>query len=175
MKIKIEEKNENTLLKRQDISFQVDHTGTATPPRRDVRAKLAAMLNCKEDQLYIVRLAGLYGQSISQGYAHLYPSKEAALELEQDYIKKRHAIEEAPQPTPVKPPEPAPEEKPPKAEPPKKKEPEKPPKAEPPKKKEPEKPPKEVTTKAPKKETKPKKEKPRKENAEKPSAKKEAS
>ncbi len=161
MKIKIEEKNENTLLKRQDISFQVDHTGTATPPRRDVRAKLAAMLNCKEDQLYIVRLAGLYGQSISQGYAHLYPSKEAALELEQDYIKKRHAIEEAPQPTPVKPPEPAPEEK--------------PPKAEPPKKKEPEKPPKEVTTKAPKKETKPKKEKPRKENAEKPSAKKEAS
>ncbi|MHA2406003.1 MAG: 30S ribosomal protein S24e [Candidatus Hermodarchaeia archaeon] len=111
MKIKIEEKHENSLLNRQDITFLVDHSGTATPSRIDVRAKLAAMLNSKEDQLYIIKLSGLYGQSTSQGYAHLYPTKEAALKQEQAYIIKRHTIEEA-APTPAKEPTPpAPEEK----------------------------------------------------------------
>ncbi len=111
MKIKIEEKHENSLLNRQDITFLVDHSGTATPPRNDVRAKLAAMLNSKEDQLYIIKLSGLYGQSTSQGYAHLYPTKEAALTHEQAYIIKRHTIEEATPPPAVEPTPPAPEGK----------------------------------------------------------------
>ncbi|MFX1564997.1 MAG: 30S ribosomal protein S24e [Promethearchaeota archaeon] len=133
MKIKIEEKQENPLLSRQDITFQVDHSGEATPPRIDVRAKLAAMLNCKEDQLYIVKFNGLYGQSTTHGYAHLYPSKEVALSLEQKHILKRHATEEETTPPAMEIPEPAlkepqtPKEKPePKAEKPvKEKEPEK--------------------------------------------------
>ncbi|TRO50491.1 hypothetical protein E2P71_10470 [Candidatus Bathyarchaeota archaeon] len=111
MKIKIEEKNDNALLQRQDITFLVDHTGTATPPRVDVRAKLAAMLNCKEDQLYIIKLTGQYGQSISQGYAHLYPSKDAAAMQEQVHIKKRHGTEEAAPPPAMKPAKPVAEEK----------------------------------------------------------------
>ena len=102
MKIKIEEKQENSLLNRQDITFLVDHTGDPTPTRNDVRAKLAAMLNSKEDQLYIIKLSGLYGQSTSHGYAHLYPTKEAALKYGHTYIIKRHSTEEAaPPPTPT--------------------------------------------------------------------------
>ncbi|MFX1319034.1 MAG: hypothetical protein ACFE9D_02250 [Promethearchaeota archaeon] len=111
MKIKIEEKNDNALLQRQEITFLIDHTGTATPPRVDARAKLAAMLNCKEDQLYIIKLVGQYGQSISQGYAHLYPSKEAAETQEQTYIKKRNGAEEATQPPAMKVAKPAAKEK----------------------------------------------------------------
>ena len=110
MKIKIEEKHENILLTRQDITFLVDHSGTATPSRVDVRAKLAAMLNCKEDQLYIIKLTGLYGQSTSQGFAHLYPSKEVAVTHEQAHIIKRHTKEEAAPAPSMEPAETAPEE-----------------------------------------------------------------
>lgn len=116
MKIKIEEKHENSLLKRQDITFIVEHTGTATPPRLDVRDKLAAQMNCQTDQLYVIKLQGLFGQSSTRGLAHLYPSKEAALAQEQNHIIKRHSLEEvapaAPAPpTPKEEVEVAPEEK----------------------------------------------------------------
>ena len=169
MKIKIKEKHENSLLNRQDITFLVDHTGTATPSRNDVRAKLAAMLNSKEDQLYIIKLSGLYGQSTSHGYAHLYPTKEVALKQEHAYIIKRHTTEETAPPPAVESAPAVSEEKveeptvPTKAEKPPKKEKEKPkPKAEKPKaeaKKEEAKaaPPKEKPKKA-----KPKAEKPKK-------------
>jgi small subunit ribosomal protein S24e len=103
MKIKIEEKTDNPLLNRQDINFIVEHPGTATPLRLDVRAKLVAMLNCKEEELFIIRLSGLYGQATAKGLAHLYPSKEAALEHEPQYIIKRHSKEEAPSEAPPSP------------------------------------------------------------------------
>lgn len=107
MKIKIEEKHENPLLKRQDITFLVEHTGTATPPRLDVRDKLAAQMNCQTDQLYVIKLQGLYGQSSTRGLAHLYASKEEALAQEQAHIVRRHSTEEA---APAAPAPPAPKE-----------------------------------------------------------------
>ena len=107
MKIKIEEKHENSLLKRQDITFLVEHTGTATPPRLDVRDKLAAQMNCQTDQLYVIKLQGLYGQSSTRGLAHLYASKEEALAQEQAHIVRRHSTEEA---APAAPAPPAPKE-----------------------------------------------------------------
>ncbi|MDO8123590.1 MAG: hypothetical protein Q6364_04355 [Candidatus Hermodarchaeota archaeon] len=125
MKIKIEEKHENSLLKRQDITFLVEHTGTATPPRLDVRDKLAAQMNCQTNQLYVIKLQGLFGQSSTRGLAHLYASKEEALAQEQNHIIKRHSTEEAPPAVPAPPapkeevevaPEEKIEEKPPKKE-----------------------------------------------------------
>ncbi len=125
MKIKIEEKHENPLIKRQDIIFLVEHRGTATPPRLDVRDKLAAQMNCQTDQLYVIKLQGLYGQSSTRGLAHLYASKEEALAREQAHIIKRHLTEEAApaEPAPTAPkeemevaPEEKIEEKPPKKE-----------------------------------------------------------
>ena len=107
MKIKIKEKNENPLLKRQDITFLVEHSGTATPPRLDVRDKLAAQMNCQTDQLYVIKLQGLFGQSSTRGLAHLYASKEEALAQEQAHIIRRHSTEEA---APAAPAPPAPKE-----------------------------------------------------------------
>lgn len=107
MKIKIEDKQENSLLKRQDITFLVEHAGTSTPPRLDVRDKLAAQMNCQTDQLYIIKLQGLYGQSATRGLAHLYASKEEALAQEQAHIIKRHSTGEA---APAAPAPPAPKE-----------------------------------------------------------------
>jgi ribosomal protein S24E len=94
MQIKIQEKVENKLLNRQDITFLVDHAGAPTPPRLEVRAKLAAVLNCKEDQVYVVAIAGVFGSSTSKGEARLYPSSEIALAREQKHIVKRHRTKE---------------------------------------------------------------------------------
>jgi small subunit ribosomal protein S24e len=111
LKIKIKEKVDNKLLNRQDIHFSVEHPGTATPPRLDVLAKLAALLNCKEDQLFIIELAGMYGQSVSRGYARLYPSKEDAHSQEYSFIIKRHQkSEETEKPAPKEAAKPAPKE-----------------------------------------------------------------
>ena len=90
MKISIENKVDNQLLHRQDITFQVDHSGASTPNRLAVRAKLAALLNCQEDLLFIIELAGVFGRGSTRGYARLYPSKEAALAKEDKHIIKRH-------------------------------------------------------------------------------------
>ena len=94
MQIKIQQKVENKLLKRQDVTFLVDHAGAPTPPRLEVRSKLAALLNCKEDQVYIVALAGVFGSSTSKGEARLYPSSETALAQEQKHILRRHKSKE---------------------------------------------------------------------------------
>jgi len=94
MQIKVQQKVENKLLNRQDITFLVDHAGAPTPPRLEVRAKLAALLNCKEDQLYIVAVAGVFGSSTSKGEARLYPSSEIALAREQKHIITRHKTKE---------------------------------------------------------------------------------
>jgi ribosomal protein S24E len=94
MQIKIQQKVENKLLNRQDITFLVDHAGAPTPPRLEVRTKLAAMLNCKEAQLYIVAVAGVFGSSTSKGEARLYPSSEIALAREQKHILTRHKTKE---------------------------------------------------------------------------------
>jgi ribosomal protein S24E len=94
MQIKIQQKVENKLLNRQDVTFLVEHAGAPTPPRLEVRAKLAAMLNCKEDQLYIVAVAGVFGSSTSKGEARLYPSSEIALMREQKHILTRHKTKE---------------------------------------------------------------------------------
>jgi ribosomal protein S24E len=94
MQIKIQQKVENKLLNRQDVTFLVDHAGAPTPPRLEVRAKLAAILNCKEDQLYIVAVAGVFGSSTSKGEARLYPSSEIALAREQKHILTRHKTKE---------------------------------------------------------------------------------
>lgn len=95
MKIKIEEKTENPLLNRQDITFLVEHPNSSTPTRLDIRAKLAALLNCPEDQLYVIKLHGQYGQFVTRGLAHYYSSKELALTHEQKYVLKRHTTEAA--------------------------------------------------------------------------------
>ncbi len=94
MKISIENKVDNQLLHRQDIRFQIEHSGSSTPNRLAVRAKLAALLNCQEDQLFIIELAGVFGRGSTRGYARLYPSKEVALVKEDKHILKRHEPKE---------------------------------------------------------------------------------
>ena len=93
MKIEIKKQKSNPLLKRNEVYFQVNHAGEGTPKRNAVAEEIAKMLKSKKDSVVIDDFQSNYGIGISQGYAKVYDSKEAALEFESEYLLVRNGIE----------------------------------------------------------------------------------
>jgi len=77
MDITILEEDENPMLHRTDVRFELTHE-ESTPSRLSVRDSLAAMLN--KDSKEVV------------GYAKVYESPEHARDVEQDYMLDRNKI-----------------------------------------------------------------------------------
>lgn len=78
----------NVLLNRRELEFTIVFNG-ATPSRKMVHAKLAAMLNTQKDLLVIGSLHNRFGLTQITGDARLYSSPEDVKKLEPDYILKR--------------------------------------------------------------------------------------
>jgi small subunit ribosomal protein S24e len=95
MKVEITEKVENPLLKRTEIKFKVDHSGSPTPKRLDVRAQLASQLGVPEERVVIDKLASMYGRQVASGIARVYASREELEGLEPKYLLKRGLPKEA--------------------------------------------------------------------------------
>ena len=89
MEVKVVEKNENQLLKRTEVRFEVDHSGTATPKRLDVRKQLADALGVPEEMVVIKKFATMHGRQVASGIARAYDSKERLEELEPKYLLER--------------------------------------------------------------------------------------
>lgn len=109
MKIEIIKKTENPLLKRTEVEFEVDHAGSPTPKRLDVRAQLATLLDTSQDLLVIEKLASAYGKQTARGIARVYTTREQLEAIEPKHLLKRGVPKGAQQEKPV-------EEKPKKAE-----------------------------------------------------------
>jgi len=95
MKVEITEKVENPLLKRTEIKFKVDHSGSPTPKRLDVRAQLASQLGVPEERIVIDKLASMHGRQMASGIARVYASREVLEGLEPKYLLKRGLPKEA--------------------------------------------------------------------------------
>jgi small subunit ribosomal protein S24e len=93
MKIVIKKQKSNPLLKRNEVYFEVNHTGECTPKRNAVADEIAKMLKSKRDSVVVDDFQSDYGIGTSQGYAKVYESKEAALEFEKEHLLKRNGIE----------------------------------------------------------------------------------
>lgn len=93
MKIEIKKQKTNPLLKRNEVYFEVNHTGECTPKRNAVADEIAKVLKAKKDSVVIDDFQSNYGIGISQGYAKVYDDKEAALEFEKVHLLKRNGIE----------------------------------------------------------------------------------
>ena len=93
MKIEIKKQKTNPLLKRNEVYFEVNHTGECTPKRNAVADEIAKVLKAKKDSVVIDDFQSNYGIGISQGYAKVYDDKEAALEFEKAHLLKRNGIE----------------------------------------------------------------------------------
>jgi len=94
MEVKILSENENPLLKRREVVFQVEHNQTgSTPPRLEVRNAIAKILKTDVSLVFIKKLATKTGTRKSVGLANVYDSLEHAKLIEPEYIVKRNMPE----------------------------------------------------------------------------------
>jgi small subunit ribosomal protein S24e len=91
MEINVLEQEENPLLHRTDVRFEVTHE-EATPERLSVRDSLAAQLDKDSDEVVVHELDTKFGMRKTIGYAKVYESPEDALEVEQEYMLERNKI-----------------------------------------------------------------------------------
>ena len=123
MDLKILEERPNVLLKRTELTFEVDHPTGATPPRGEVRKELAKLVHVPVERLVIERMRPRFGTAKTRGEAMAYQSPEALLRTVREHILVRNGLKEKapkevppPAPAEVAPPEP-PKPETPKAEP----------------------------------------------------------
>jgi small subunit ribosomal protein S24e len=91
MDIDIIEEDENPMLHRTDVRFEVTHE-EATPSRLSVRDSLAAKLNKDAEEVVVHELDTKFGMRKTVGYAKVYDNPEYARDVEQDHMLERNKI-----------------------------------------------------------------------------------
>ncbi|MFC7227882.1 30S ribosomal protein S24e [Salinirubellus salinus] len=91
MEIDIISEQENPMLHRRDVRFEVVHED-ATPSRLSVRDSLAAKLNKDAAEVVVHAVDTKYGMRKSIGYAKVYDTPDAARDVEQAYMLERNKI-----------------------------------------------------------------------------------
>ncbi|MEF8818876.1 MAG: 30S ribosomal protein S24e [Haloferacaceae archaeon] len=92
MDIEIVDEDENPMLHRTDVRFELTHED-ATPSRLSVRDSLAAMLNKDSGEVVVRQLDTKYGMRRTVGLAKVYNSPDDARDVEQAHMLKRNKIE----------------------------------------------------------------------------------
>ncbi|MBP2030441.1 small subunit ribosomal protein S24e [Methanohalophilus levihalophilus] len=93
MDINITEDKNNSLFNRREVNFNVTFEGP-TPSRKDVKLKMAAMLNCSPQLVIVQSLDNLFGKEEVIGYAKIYESEDRMKEIEKEYVLKRNELPE---------------------------------------------------------------------------------
>lgn len=93
MDIEILNENENPMLHRTDVRFEVVHD-QETPGRLSVRDSLAARLNKDAEEVVIRKLDTKFGMRKTVGYAKVYDSADHAADVEQEHMLDRNKIGE---------------------------------------------------------------------------------
>lgn len=91
MEVEIIDEDENPMLHRTDVRFELTHDD-ATPSRLSVRDSLAAKLNKDASEVVVRKLDTKYGMRKTVGYAKVYDDAEHAKSVEQDYALERNKI-----------------------------------------------------------------------------------
>ncbi|WP_299235787.1 30S ribosomal protein S24e [Natronomonas sp.] len=91
MEIELIDEEENPMLHRTDVRFQLTHE-EATPSRLSVRDSLAAKLNKDAEEVVVRKLDTKYGMRKTIGYAKVYEAAEDAKAVEQDHALERNKI-----------------------------------------------------------------------------------
>jgi small subunit ribosomal protein S24e len=91
MEIKIIQQQQNILLKRKEIAFEIDHTQTkGTPSRIEIRNRLADLLKTKPELVYVKLVETKTGTMKANGQANAYETVEQAKRVEPKYIIARN-------------------------------------------------------------------------------------
>lgn len=95
MEVKVVSEKQNPMLKRKEVSFQVEHGETgSTPSRVEMRKAVAAATKTNESLVFLKRFVTKTGTLIAVGTANIYETVEQAKLIEPEYIMKRSNPEE---------------------------------------------------------------------------------
>ncbi len=90
MKIEILKETENKTLARKEVEFKIDHQGSTTPSRADVRDKIVAQYDASASTVVVRSLDTKFGVGISKGIARIYNDEAQMKRVELNHILKRH-------------------------------------------------------------------------------------
>jgi small subunit ribosomal protein S24e len=91
MEVKIIQDQQNALLKRREVHFQVEHSQQGTTPQRlETKKALGDTLKLNSDMIFIKKLETKTGTNTAFGVANIYDSIEQAKLIEPEYIVKRN-------------------------------------------------------------------------------------
>ena len=91
MDIEVVSEEENPMLHRRDVRFQITHD-EASPSRLSIRDSLAAKLNKDAEEVVVHSIDTKYGMRKSMGYAKVYDTPADATAVEQEYMLERNKI-----------------------------------------------------------------------------------
>ena len=91
--INIIEQIEQPLLGRKKVLFEIEHLGTGTPRRLEVKEKLSALLGASLDMTFIRKLDTDFGLPSLDGVAMVYDDEEVMKKIEPNWSKKRNTAE----------------------------------------------------------------------------------
>lgn len=92
MEIEIIERKVNPLLKREEITFKIDHPASPTPSRNAISSKLAAILNADKNRTILKEIKTQFGINEALGFANLYETEEIAKQVEPKHILIRNGL-----------------------------------------------------------------------------------
>ena len=91
MDIEVVSEEENPMLHRRDVRFEIVHD-EESPSRLSVRDSLAAKLNKDAEEVVVHSIDTKFGMRKSMGYAKVYDTPEDAADVEQEYMLDRNKI-----------------------------------------------------------------------------------
>ena len=91
---RIVEDRKNPLLKRRELMLEIWHIGLPTPPRLEVRQKVAEMLGVDVNCVYIRHIYTEFGWGKSKVEVHVYEDPEFGKKIEPLYIQLRNMPKE---------------------------------------------------------------------------------
>jgi ribosomal protein S24E len=95
MKVNIISKENNPLLKRRELTFNIEHIQNGgTPTRTEVRRQIASLLKTKPELVYVKNIETKTGTMVATGEANVYDSIEQSKLVEPKHIIARNKITE---------------------------------------------------------------------------------
>jgi len=90
MEIKMNNEFYNPLLKRKEITLEIDHTGEGTPQRFDIRKRMASKLNAKIENVFVVSLDTSTGLERTTCALQVYDDSRAASSTVPEHVATRN-------------------------------------------------------------------------------------
>jgi len=102
MEFKVKEDNYNSLLKRKEVRVEVDHEGSGTPSRIEVKKAVAAKYGTKPENVYVIDVETKTGTQSATCELQVYDDPKVAASVVPKFIqvrdlpseKRRQAIEQ---------------------------------------------------------------------------------